>query len=228
MGSHKRLKHGFVERIILSKPDLGENASDLSKQTFDLSKLTIDLSEQKADLSQNVRRPSDFIPKNTVVEKQILHTTETLNSLKQTVKAQSGIIKNQGKVIKTVMPEFVETSVEETEPEKMGKQLIETSADLSDHTSQPNKSLYTKQDLYILMAKLATTNWGQPVSPGVANLLTYLNAQKVTDNLIADFERRFQCKFEETKQANPEDMHGGDNDYWHEIIEQYSKLPYSM
>jgi hypothetical protein len=235
LGAHKRIKHGITERLVLSnsdlstevKGDLGERSFDLSKMTSDLSKPPFDLSERNPDLSQKVIRPSDYIPKKALVEKRISNTSDTISSLQETVLAQSGIIKNQGLVINTILPVSLFDQTDSADPKMVEKLSTETGQALSECKRPDREHLYTKQDLHILMAKLARTNWGQPASPGVANLLSFFNAQRVTDSLIADFERRFQCKFEEVKRANPDDIPGGDNNNWSDIIGRYSNLPYS-
>lgn len=101
LGSHRRLKHGIIERLVFRYADSsGDSSGDLSTQVNDLSTQVdhlsakvsdlqtnnlsdlsgdlntnmFDLSTQVDDLSTQVKRPSDFIRKGTTVEKQILKT----------------------------------------------------------------------------------------------------------------------------------------------------------
>lgn len=264
IGSHKRLAHGIVERIILKPSDISAQVADISTQVAEVSTQVADLCSQVADCSDEInqindshnisdlsplsatcdicgvtveassieshkqlvhgtidsnikmRRPSDFIPKGFVGEKQMFQTSDELIPLKETVKAQSSIIRNQTMVINAINPE-------QNIVEKLSN---ETGKDLTECKRQDGEHLYTDQDIFILLAKLTYVNWGLQVEPFVADFLQWSNAERVTRKLIADFEHRFQCKFDDVKQASS-DLRKDYNEEDYSLATRYMNLPYS-
>lgn len=141
-------------------------------------------------------------------------------------KSQSEIIKSQGVVINTVLPDYLFDSKYHSEQKITEKLSVETGKDLTECKRPDGEHLYTKQDIFILLAKLCKVNWGIANQPGVTDLLPWLNASRRTSELIADFERRFECKFDEIKQANSDTRNDYDeNDY--SMITKYGELKYS-
>jgi len=227
LGAHKRLKHGITEGLVLRERDLSTVVKDdLCERSFDSGERPIDLSERISALSQKVARPSDYIPKKAVIEKRVSNTSDSINSLKETVKAQSGIIKNQGKVINSVLPDFLFDQTDSSDSKMVDKQSMETGQDLAECERPDGQHLYTRQDIMILLGKLARANWGMTAEPLIADLLPWMNAKRTSDQIIFDFEKRFQCKFEDVKRINA-DIESDDEDDWSNIIKRYSNLPYS-
>ena len=146
--------------------------------------------------------------------------------LREAVKAQSNIIKSQGVVINTVLPDYLFNSNQHPEQKITEKLSVEIGKDLTECKRPDGEHLYTKQDVLILLAKLCRVNWGVAAQPLFADLLSWFDADRRTKTLIADFERRFECKFDEIKQANSDMLKdNGENDY--SIITKYGELKYS-
>ncbi len=138
--------------------------------------------------------------------------TDTLQ-LRETVTAQSSIIKNQAMVFNAIA----------SQPAITQKLSVETGKDLTECKRPDGKHLYTDRDLWILLAKMYEVVYHEQSG----NLLSVLNTNKVVDALIADFERRFECKFDDMKKANPHiKPYDSDNENY-TLISRYSKLKYS-
>jgi hypothetical protein len=149
-------------------------------------------------------------------------TTDT-SLLRETVTAQSNIIKNQGVVINTVLPDYIFHSNCSPEPNITKKLSVETGKDLTECKRPDGKHLYTDQDLWILLGKMYEVVYREQSG----NLLSVLNTNKVVDALIADFERRFECKFSDMRKANPHIMPYSSDRENYTLISRYSKLKYS-
>ena len=99
----------------------------------------------------------------------------------------------------------------------------ETGKDLTECKRPDGSHLYTEQDLWILIARLAELAFNE--YPG--NLLSVFHTDDVADGMIRDFERRFDCKFADVKKANPNIRPGGSNVENENLIIQYASLEYS-
>lgn len=199
---------------------------NLSNSSGDLSTQVADLSTQVPDLSTQVRRPSAFVPKGAVGEKKVFKTSDQVNSLKETVQAQGNIIRTQGTVINTVLPDYLFDSNYHSEQKITEKLSAETGKDLTECKRADGKHLYTKQDIFILLAKISRVNWGLSAQPQVADLLPWFNADRITRSIIADFESRFECKFDEIKRANSA-IRPESNEEYISLIRRYENLKYS-
>lgn len=157
---------------------------------------------------------------------QRLREKNNTSLLRETVTAQSGMIKTQGVVINTVLPDYLFDSNYHSEQKITEKLSAETGKDLTECKRPDGKHLYTKQDIFILLAKISKVNWGLPAQPQVADLLPWFNADRITRSIIADFERRFECKFDEIKRANS-DIRPESNEEYISLMKRYENLKYS-
>jgi hypothetical protein len=94
--------------------------------------------------------------------------------------------------------------------------------DLSECKRPDGKHLYTELDILIMMARIIRCVFKHDIS----NPITILGGEQ-PDNIIADFERRFQCKFSDIKKANP-NIKPANNDAGNAaIMNKYAHLNYS-
>jgi len=110
---------------------------------------------------------------------------EAQNQITEALRVQSEGIKRQAMVFNTVMPA----------QGPINKFFIKVGKDLTQCQNSGGKRLWTDQDSWILLGRL----WEAIYSEDSGNPLSILNANKITDNLIADFERRFECSFDDIK-----------------------------
>lgn len=134
------------------------------------------------------------------------------------LKKQGGLITEQDKQVIQTANETIKETIQEQIPvlsNIVGKNLTEC--------KRPDgKHLYTQTDLWILMAKLIRyvfrTDKSNPIS-----FLGVLGPEE----LIHEFERKFKCKFDDIKKANP-GIRPADTDFMnHYIMSKYANLPYS-
>lgn len=102
------------------------------------------------------------------------------------------------------------------------KILVEPVSPESDH-KQDRVINCTETDLWILMARLMR----QSNSTQSGEFIGTLFSPKLRDEMIADFESRFDCRFKDAKEAFPWVQQKKDSaDNW-EIIKRYGELKYS-
>jgi hypothetical protein len=95
--------------------------------------------------------------------------------------------------------------------EKVGKDLGECKRPEGDH-------LYTEKDLWILVARIAKLVFETP-----DDLMQDLSAHA----LIKDFEKRFDCKFDDVKSANRGIRPGATDAENETLVMKYASLFYS-
>lgn len=86
------------------------------------------------------------------------------------------------------------------------KVTSEFGKDLSE-CKRPGPKLYTEQDLRILLEKLCRLAFNEDISC----LFSCLDTDRRADEMIADFERRFKCKFSDAKKTYPHIKQGSNN-----------------
>lgn len=265
IGAHKRLKHGIVERIVYTIPDLSTQvdsstqvadlctkvddlstkvddlSDDMSQvidmQTHNLSNLSVDSSTQVPNLSTKVRRPSGFVLKGSVGEKQVFKTSDQINSLRETITVQSKVIHDQSSFIESTLPAYlfdpryhaekerIDKLPTQTEKDKAEKDIVEklsakTGKDLTECKRPDGKHNYTDRDLLILIARLTreTIRWQS------GHIMDIMVGYQNYDNAIKLFENIFDCKFDDVKKANPNFVIGKTDG---DLIQQYANLEYS-
>jgi hypothetical protein len=95
--------------------------------------------------------------------------------------------------------------------------------DMSECKRPYGKHLYTDQDLWILLSRISKVM----LLADTGNLLSLWDSENTCNDLIRDFEQRFECKFSEVKQANQHIKPGKtDIENW-DIASKYAHLKYS-
>jgi hypothetical protein len=107
----------------------------------------------------------------------------------------------------------------------------EVGKDLTECKRPDGSHLYTETDLWILVAKLVQVGFTGKIqnfaSASGPPLLSVLNTNQLSMNLISDFERRFQCKFDDVRRSSPY-VHAADDGSEDEIlIDRYASMEYS-
>lgn len=103
------------------------------------------------------------------------------------------------------------------------KLMSSTGKDLTECKRPDRTHLYTETDLWILMGRICQVVFGEDSS----SLLSKFDTNKIAEELIKDFERRFECKFSDVKKANPGISPGKtDAENW-SIASRYASLKYS-
>lgn len=103
---------------------------------------------------------------------------------------------------------------------------LDVGLDLSECKRPDSTHLYTELDLWILIGRICQTVLNEDKSNPIS-ILGYGGSMDVRDVLIRDFERRFECKFDEIVKANP-DVRPGANDHEnYRIATKYASLKYS-
>jgi hypothetical protein len=145
---------------------------------------------------------------------------------KNLIKAQAEIISTQAKIITKVMPDPGPAAIQ-----KVVKDLsCKTRKDLTECKRPDGTHLYTDQDLWILIAKLCQIGYKGSIRnfcPAGEDLLAVMNTNRVSQELIWDFERRFQCKFDDVRCNNQyiiQDRTRAEED---ELLRKYEGLSYS-
>jgi hypothetical protein len=114
------------------------------------------------------------------------------------IKSQVETIKTQAKIITRVMPDpgpAVTKGIVEDVSCKTGKDLTECKRADGTH-------LYTEQDLWILIAKLLKVGFTGTIRnylPAGEDFLHAMYVDRLSQDLISDFERRFSCKFDDVR-----------------------------
>ncbi len=126
---------------------------------------------------------------------------------------QARTIRSQAGVMKAVMPASFKPApaMVEKVSEKVGKDLGECKRPEGDH-------LYTEKDLWILIARISKLVFETP-----NDLMQDLTAH----SLIKDFEKRFDCKFDDVKSANRSIRPGATDAENETLIVKYASLSYS-
>ena len=135
------------------------------------------------------------------------------SNYQETIKAQARTIKSQAGVMRAAIPD----------PVKVEKVSNEVGKDLTECKRPDGSHLYTDTDLWILIAKINQLVF----SENTGHLLSHLDTNAKAEALIRDFEKRFDCKFDDVKTANPK-VRPGTNDAENEtLIIKYASLEYS-
>ena len=109
--------------------------------------------------------------------------------------------------IKTIIAEVAES---------IGKDLTECKRPDGTH-------LYTDQDLWILLSRINKVVFQEDSG----SVLSKWSTDNICNDLISDFEQRFDCKFDDVKKANKEIKPGKTDKENRDIILRYSHLKYS-
>jgi len=137
-------------------------------------------------------------------DKKATNTTKVIQSQRQTIRSQAG-------VMRAVMPASIKPAMVEKVSEKVGKDLTECKRPEGDH-------LYTEQDLWILIARIIRLVFDTP-----NDLMQDIKAE----SLIRDFEKRFDCKFDDMKTSHPGVRPGKTDDENELLMIKYASLFYS-
>lgn len=133
--------------------------------------------------------------------------------LNEVIEAQRRVIQSNAGIAAAVMPD----------PVKVKKVSCEVGKDLTECKRPDGSHLYTEQDLWILIAKINQLVFAE----GTGNLLSELDTNMRAEALIRDFEKRFDCKFDDVKSAN-QGIRPGTTDAENEtLIVKYASLSYS-
>jgi hypothetical protein len=98
-----------------------------------------------------------------------------------------------------------------------------TGKDLTECKRPDGQHLYTDQDLWILLSRINKVVLGRDAS----SLLSTWDGQIISEELIRDFEQRFDCKFRDIQKVNPHIKPGKtDQENW-DIASKYAHLKYS-
>jgi hypothetical protein len=97
-----------------------------------------------------------------------------------------------------------------------GKELMEMKRSDGPHS-------YTDKDLQILLARISQVE----LNTYTGNLIGWWDNYRITRELIQDFERRFECKFDDAKRANLNINSGQTNSEIRQLISKYASLKYS-
>lgn len=126
--------------------------------------------------------------------------------------------RDQNEIVNNITP------INDRNPEDEIHYLSEnTGKDLSECKRPDGKHLYKEIDLWILMAKLNKLVFVE----NSTGLFSVMNTNHVAEQLILDFERRFQCKFSDAKIANSHIRPGRNNAENYDIVNKYGNLQYS-
>jgi hypothetical protein len=98
----------------------------------------------------------------------------------------------------------------------IGKDLMECKRPDGQH-------FYTDTDLLILLARISRIE----LNTEIGNLIDLWDNHTITRNLIQDFERRFETKFDDIKQANPNIKTGKMDRENRQLVSKYASLNYS-
>lgn len=95
--------------------------------------------------------------------------------------------------------------------------------DLTDCRRPDGQHLYTITDLHILMGRICQT----VLNTDMSNLIGKWDTDDIVQQMITDFEHKFECTFRDVKKANP-DVRPGKNDAENRVIaSRYASLKYS-
>jgi hypothetical protein len=98
-----------------------------------------------------------------------------------------------------------------------------TSKEFTECERPDGQHFYTDTDLWILLARISQIVFNTDTS----NLVGLWDSERITREMIQDFERRFECKFDDVKRANPNIKPGKtDSENW-ELVSKYAALNYS-
>jgi len=98
-----------------------------------------------------------------------------------------------------------------------------TRTDLSECKRADGFHLYTDQDLWILLGRINRVI----LSSDTSNLLSKWDTENICQDLIHDFEQRFECKFGDVRKVN-QNINPGKTDIENgEIASRYAHLKYS-
>jgi len=142
------------------------------------------------------------------------------NDYQKTIKAKDKTIEIQAKAIRAILPD----------PATIEKVSCEVGKDLTECKRPDGSHLYTELDLWILVSKLANIGFTGRVSFASASgppLLSVLSTNQTSMELISDFERRFQCKFDDVRRSSPYVHAKEDGSEDEVLINRYAELQYS-
>jgi hypothetical protein len=95
--------------------------------------------------------------------------------------------------------------------------------DLTECNHSGGQHLYTVTDLNILMGRICQI----VLNTDISNLIGKWETDNIVNQMITDFERRFECRFNDVKEANPDVRPGkSDAENW-VIASKYASLQYS-
>jgi len=129
------------------------------------------------------------------------------------IKDQGTVIRTQATMLRTIAPD----------PVKVKKVSCAVGKDLTECKRPDGSHLYTDQDLWILIARINQLVFAE----GSGSLLSQLDTNMRAEALIRDFEKRFDCKFDDVKRANPRIRPGGTDAENETLIIKYASLAYS-
>ncbi len=139
----------------------------------------------------------------------------------ETIKGQAETIKLHTRVMTAVIPD----------PKTIEKISCEVGKDLTECKRPDGSHLYTDMDLWILVSRLASVgftgriqNYASAFGP---LLLSVLNTNQLSMDLISDFAQRFKCKFDDVRRSSSYIHTKEDGSEDETIIEQYASLAYS-
>jgi hypothetical protein len=116
----------------------------------------------------------------------------------EVIKSQAETIKTQAKIITKVIPDPGPAVVKEIVQDLSCK----TGKDLTECKRPDGTHLYTDQDLWILIAKLLEVGFTGTIRnylPAGEDFLHAMHVDRLSQDLISDFERRFSCKFDDVR-----------------------------
>ena len=114
------------------------------------------------------------------IYKEVIAPVNDISDTKATTKARTQAIPTQA--IKTIIAEVAES---------IGKDLTECKRPDGTH-------LYTDQDLWILLSRINKVVFQEDSG----SVLSKWSTDTICNDLISDFEQRFDCKFDDVKKAN--------------------------
>lgn len=135
--------------------------------------------------------------------------------------AQPRKILNQSTVNSLILPG--QQKVKDPVSEVVNKISHDSGKDISECKRPDGEHLYIETDLWILLARICQT----VIHEDSGNFISKLKTNMSTDELIRDFERRFECGFEDVKRANPKIQPGKTNKDNYLISSKYASLKYS-
>jgi len=95
--------------------------------------------------------------------------------------------------------------------------------DLTECGRPDGAHLYCETDLRILLARICHT----VLTEGSTDFFSKIETNRITRELISDFEWRFECEFEDVRRANPNIKPGKTNIDNFIIASRYAHLKYS-
>jgi len=129
------------------------------------------------------------------------------------IETQKRVLKSNARITAAVMPD----------PVKVAKVSCEVGKDLTECKRPDGSHLYSDQDLWILIARINQLVFNE----NSGTLLGQMDTNMKAEALIRDFEKRFDCRFDDVKRANPKVRPGSTDAENESLIIKYAELHYS-